>query len=86
MYGDVQNACAPGGSRLVAGPERAAPGRRAPPSAAGAGLRAERLQNKGEFLEPTNTGPGWSKRHSSTVTFVEHPIGHLATKPARSSM
>lgn len=37
MYGDVQNACAPGASRLVAGPERAAPGdeRHRPPSAQG---------------------------------------------------
>lgn len=84
MYGDVQNACAPGGSRLVAGPEGAAPGRRAPPSAVGAGLRAEKLQNKSEFVEPVNTDLGWFERHFGTVTFVQ--LGTSRLNPRRSSM
>lgn len=86
MYGDVQNACAPGGSRLVPGPERAAPGRRAPPSAVGAGLRAEKLQNKSEFVEPVNTDLGWSKRHSGTVLLSNIQLGTSRLNPRRSSI
>ena len=44
-------------------------------------IRAEKLQNNGKFLEPINTDLRRSKRHAGTVTFVEHPIGHLAAKP-----
>jgi hypothetical protein len=44
-------------------------------------IRAEKLQNNGKLVEPINTDLRRSKRHAGTVTFVEHPIWHLTTKP-----
>src|SRR5205085_11946775 len=44
-------------------------------------IRAEKIQNNGKFVEAINTDLRRSKRHPDTVTFVEHPIGHLTAKP-----
>ena len=43
--------------------------------------RAEKLQNSSKFVQPLNTDLRRSKRHASTVAFVEHPIRNLAAKP-----